>query len=498
MQQFHVEMFTNKVNIRYFKILNELERKRSVSGANLSRATGATTRTLISDIAFLREYFGDSITITVTNCGYIFNEKNIGNYKKLKRELMADEPLFIIIRAIFKGELLTVGEWADKLYLSESSVIRFLKKLQKLVKTYNFKLGYQPVDFHGEECNIRKFFLLFFYEADIIPHTITPSLNIQNLICDFLKIYHEQLHLTLEFTKSAYILMIILERNKNGHVIKIPQLLKNKLKKFVDFSYLESFDKMLKSKSEITLPEDELFYIIFLALTNRQIEMSEFEKGIVENYSNEWIDKLTNEYCLKQKSLLTENFQFFVRSFFTTCYLQSMFSEIYIKNIPDINLYAIEHYTEQYQLNYRIIQNSDFRREIFSDEIVEDLTVNLTLYLNAVENTYVDDSKKIVFILEGNHHLCLNLKAAAKKYLGKNHQLYFLDYGYLNKEFLDNNEIDLVVTNYAEYITDCVLSIDYILTKAIPTTDDWNTVLEKVNPKINKVFSLVGRKCAMG
>jgi hypothetical protein len=54
---------------------------------------------------------------------------------------------------------------------------------------------------------------------------------------------------------------------------------------------------------------------------------------------------------------------------------------------------------------------------------------------------------------------------------------------------LKGNAIDLVVTNYSEYLSEFILSTDYLLLKAIPDYQDWQRVIEKIDPQLGQALN---------
>lgn len=47
------------------------------------------------------------------------------------------------------------------------------------------------------------------------------------------------------------------------------------------------------------------------------------------------------------------------------------------------------------------------------------------------------------------------------------------------------NQIDLIVTNYTEYITEYAQDIDYLLFKTFPDEHDWEALEETLNANFN-------------
>lgn len=98
--------------------------------------------------------------------------------------------------------------------------------------------------------------------------------------------------------------------------------------------------------------------------------------------------------------------------------------------------------------------------------------------------------KNIAFLLEGNYLVCQNIQAMAIKYLGRFQHLFFPNALEMNLDYLEQNHIDLVVTNYSEYVSDQLIGNWHLLFKSIPDAEDWNRLLWEINPRIINEFSL--------
>ena len=97
----------------------------------MSQGTGFNERTLLTDIKNLRLYFSDCLVIETARADYRFQLIDPQKYAKEKRTLIASEPLFVIVESILVNKLLSFEEWADRLFLSESSMRRHLLHYQK-------------------------------------------------------------------------------------------------------------------------------------------------------------------------------------------------------------------------------------------------------------------------------------------------------------------------------------------------------------------------------
>ena len=55
----------------------------------------------------------------------------------------------------------------------------------------------------------------------------------------------------------------------------------------------------------------------------------------------------------------------------------------------------------------------------------------------------------------------------------------------MSPDYLMMNHIDLVVTNYTEYVSDYANDIDCLIFKTFPDKNDWNKLAKCLNPHMN-------------
>lgn len=60
--------------------------------------------------------------------------------------------------------------------------------------------------------------------------------------------------------------------------------------------------------------------------------------------------------------------------------------------------------------------------------------------------------------------------------------LTFLPFQHLTQEILNEEHIDLIVTNYNRYLLDFIIETDYLLLKAVPDEQDWQHLERKIDP----------------
>jgi len=269
------------------RILIAFETQSQCSTHSLADVTDSTTRTIVSDITDLKEYFGDCLLITSSHQGYDFFIKKQSTYIFKKRALIENEILFHIAESILNCKFHNSSEWAEMYHISESTVIRYLRKVQPILSNYNIDIQTNPVNFSGNEINIRKFFHDFYYESEITAHTIFPPIAIQEITASaFSKCYQINQH-ACSFGEFNYYLYVALERYFSGKKIIIPQKMNQFFKHSHDFSvFLEINNLILKHYSK-ELPEEEIKYLFLLIKTRRSINELMIERKFCKEY-NHW------------------------------------------------------------------------------------------------------------------------------------------------------------------------------------------------------------------
>ena len=184
MRELQLNFMLNKTTVRWLQMLNTFERERTCSIASLANKLDVTQRTISSDIKELKTYLQEAAEFSLVANGYHFRETNPKKYLSQKKELVAEEGMYQIVEAIFHGEFCSVEEWAQRLYVSESTMRRYLNTASVTLRKYHVEWILQPVNLSGSEANIRKFFKDFYYESDVTPHTLLPPKELIALVSD--------------------------------------------------------------------------------------------------------------------------------------------------------------------------------------------------------------------------------------------------------------------------------------------------------------------------
>lgn len=488
MRNFQNNFITNTATIRWLKILMAFEKNHHCSTVGLAKTSGSTTRTIMTDITNLKEHFGDCLMIDSSHKGYFFSIKNSSDYLTKKRALIADEILFHIIESIFHHDLLTSSEWAEKYHISESTVLRYLRKVQPIFSSYRLEVQTNPVSFVGEEINIRKFFHDFYYESEITGHTIFPPIAIQNITASaFSKCYQLNQH-TCSFGEFNYYLYITFERHCIGQPISLPKPVKAIFENYNDFKLFSEINEAIEEQYQRELPYEEMLYLFLLVKTRRSISNLTIEHTFCKEY-NHWpeLKKLAALFvsdCLPDSPDPARD-QLLIESFFTVAKIKQLLSPLLNHMISDAIQFVEDSYPDDFQLFKTYLFTQPIARDTWDSETLNHLSTSLTMYISSIRSLYWQEKKNIAFLFVGPYYLCQLLKCKSVRYLRSFRTFYFPDSNELSQAYLEKNQIDLIVTNYTEYITEYAQNIDYLLLKTFPDDYDWEALEAKLNTNFN-------------
>ncbi|WP_430612520.1 helix-turn-helix domain-containing protein [Enterococcus sp. DIV0876] len=489
MKHFQLKFLTDKLHVRWLQILNEFEKLPHRTTAHLADITLSTRRTIIKDLTDLRSYFDQSIQLLSSKTGYFFSIIDHSTYLDKKRQLIEDEPLFLIFEHIFYDELYSIGEWSDKLHLSESTIVKYLKSTTASLRPYNLRIQLDPVTLVGTEIDKRQFFCAFYYESEITPHTIFPSLNTQDAVMALTTLFKTESAQASSFGYFNYLLYITIERNLLGFDIVLPQALKHLIKDQKQTFDLAALNGIIQTYFDHSLTEDEAIYLFISITCRRKIRDSLMEEEFCRTY-NMWpeIKEITQRVYQHIQSDSPDRHKdlILIESFFTVTKIRSLLAGSAISNIDDINLYVEDKFPREFDLINKFLVNDPLVKNIFPSRYLECISCNLTLHLEAIKEMHWGMPRTIAFVFEGNEYLCQYIETWSNKYFGRFHKVHYPDSNQFGLDYIAENGINLLVTNYPEYMNDFLSTIDCLLLKAIPDATDWNNLLNHINPKITR------------
>lgn len=497
MKEFQLKFIINKHTVRSLKILNALQRNSYLSLNELAEETSSSDRTILTDIQRMREYFSTTIDLKSTNFGYNLKILSSEDYIEKKKALLNEEPLFKILESIFFNDCFSLSEWSESLYTTESTLNKQLLSIQKILAEYQIVLSRSPINFIGNEINIRKFFHDFYYESDITPHTVLPSSVIQDLSSKLIQNSFFNEYSSISYTEFNYIIFITFQRIATGNRINdfpsSPRSMNNDLlvlKKKAEQSIVKL---MAEEYFNISLPEAEVSYLYIQLITRRSLISVTSEKAFIDNFDFCEYSK-RSAIAYSKKILIPDNeinkSSIFFESFFLSVKIKQLIAPILNQNLSDVTNYVKKLFPEQYSTTYDFISTNLSEPFGLSERNTNDISANLVLLTDSMNNFYWGQKHNIAILLEGNRYITENIRASAQRYLGKHCSLYFPDATKISQEYFSKNKINLIVTNYSDYLTNFNYDIDIILFEMIPTKKDWSNLFKILNPSLVRKLKL--------
>lgn len=485
MRDIQLAFISNRTTSRIFKILGIIERMRLFTIKQLAERIKVTERTIANDMKYIRDYFDGSISLTSGNNGVLFEEKKPSEYKKLKQKLLDNECLFEIIGNIFYGKFARVDELAEHYHFSESSFRRMLNQSNSILKMYGLQWASNPLTIQGEEANLRKFYKDFYYEGIETKYTLLPDLELQNLILTKLegKLGNYGIGSGTTPASHYYTYFIAIKRASLGFTISLPEELKRLTYEETDFPLMYSLKPDIDKLYNITFPKIEFAWIYLVSLCERTLDRQDQEERFYDHFhtGNE-ISDLTDAFLnmLEVSGKDRQTIATFIRAFFLSRNINHRISPVLNKEMSDLKEVIFNLDYLDYQRNYLFLKKEG--ENIFDSSIyLEDIAVALTVYSDLILDIHAP-SKKIYFLLEGDHFMCQYIRTRAIQQFGMKHSLSFLPLQSLTNDVLENTDVDLIVTNYSRYILDYTLHTEYLLLKAVPDEQDWQHLEKKIDP----------------
>ena len=487
MESTQLQLLIDKRNIRWFQILSKLEHSHKISTKELSHLLGISTRTIISDVKEIKQYFNHTITIVSSKKGYTFKLINKLAYIEKKKKLIELEPILTILSGIFYGKNRSILEWADELFLTDRTLRTHLKKLNPILEHYQLQLTYPILNIEGKEIDVRNFFLAIFYEEDTLPHYIFPPNLINDIITDMSHTKFEHFHLNVSRFRLSYLLFITYQRISNGYKIEMSREIKNILATSRLNSTMIQISISFKKFTSIQLKNSDLVYLILMILDSNSYD-NNFNLGPIyqEDMKSKWLPVI-NDFCNEIGISNDPQSIAYIESFFHLNYLKFTVSNSCLFLPP-----SLLHY---YQINYKgeLKKMLIFLNKYPNTFMVDTATkFEYTLLLFSMRLMYELKQKNynIAFLFEGSIESTILLEDLARTYTPSNHRTYFFHAHDLFLENLNRFSIHLVVTNFSEYIFELPEEIDYLLFNYNATAEDWNKFIKYIDPRLNKKYKI--------
>lgn len=481
MERFHLELLSNRQVARWFRFLHELETRTVVSATMLGEQVGISYRTVNSDMVKIRDHFGECMILDATNRGYRLTIKDREEYHLKKQDLLLHEPLPLILDRLLVVKELSFFDLVEELHFSESTLIRYLKRLGEVLHSFNIEVTVSPVSLKGNEVDIRNFYLFYFYESELTLETLRVPASITLFVSSFFQQFRGSMQTTFPFLKFCYVVYLSVERSQHDFHVTYDERLLEQVKQSDLFQQLVQFNHQSKPHYKPSWTEEELGYLCLSLLMNQELEAKPVLK-LPEAANRQLVKNLGYTICeelFPEKMVKVEPY---IEQFIESMAIKYCLSPTCLLVKGEVVRYARTTYPDIYHDVYLLAAEDETYAALFPEVDLAHVTAELTIRLSVIENSWINRTKKIGFLFEGNEEVCLNLKTLTKRYLGRYQELYFLTYQEVAA--LATLELDLLVTNCQEYKERYEDEREVLLFQSIPTASDWNSLLEKINPAI--------------
>ncbi|NKD39835.1 M protein trans-acting positive regulator, partial [Enterococcus casseliflavus] len=422
--------------------------------------------------------------------GFHFDERDRVRYQEKKEALLENEVLFEIIGTIFYGEPLALAELAHQYSYAESTLRRFLVRVEPIVAEYGLTLTLNPVNLVGDEANIRKFFFDFYYSSEQTPFTIRPPEGLHALILSELSGKLGTYELGTGTTVSAfyYHLYITMVRVNQNQFVSLPDWLKTIDYQEKDFQLLYSLQARIHQEYEIYLPKEEFSWVHLSVIAKRTIHRVDQERVFSQHFNCwEGLEQVTSDYLADPffAQWDTDTLRQFMTSFFVSRLINEALGPVLNKELEEVRVMVKQTYGQIHEIHSCFLQKHAQTLR-FSAVTFEDVAVSFTFYMDMLFHHY-QPVKQVLFLLEGDYLVVQSIRLQAQELLGKHYNLLFLPLQELTQERLNDEQIDLIVTNYRPYLLDYALETEYILMNSLPTAQDWIRVKHRLNPLIDGI-----------
>lgn len=486
MKREQLKFIMNPSIARIFRILEEIEVSKTFTIEKLAEINEVSPRTTVSDIRYLKDFFGDSVLMEHGKYGYIFKVISAENYFKKKKELLKNEFLLDIISNIFYGDSENIAEISHQYNVSESSLRRILTYSESVLLKYELEWQTNPLGIAGNESNLREFFKTFFYEGYQSPFSIIYDEELQRRSEKRFKNKMEYFELGSggTFKEFYYTIYISIQRFAIGKKIDLPTFLLHKVYKEKDFHLLCELKSDIKYMYGIDLPLEE-FAWIFISLickrTNNNIkkEQTFFEKFNFGTNVELISEKFISRYELKDS--VRSNIKIFINTFFLSREINYLICPSANRESTSFIQMVKEDYENLYKDNYNFLN----KLCVFSATYISDICASLTMHFVILMDLY-QEKKNIYFMFEGDHFISQMVSMHANHLFGNKHNVFFNTFSSLTKEhisYLNDKKVDLIVTNkFEDYVSGYYNELPLVLVKTIPDDKDWEKIGSMLNP----------------
>lgn len=479
MNHFFLQLIAEKKTRRQIRVLQKIyDAKYPLTVDEIAEDLDISKRTLSRDIRDIEHSFPEQEILELnTVYGYSIDQSHYVDDLIVK--VSEESPLLLIVNGIFKGEFKKMEEWAHELFISTSTLKRYLTNLKNLLKEFKLELSLTPIAINGEEVNIRLFFFEFFYNMNDISTISHPTEAEYELHSRALALYNEITGMSnfTQHRRAMYWIMVVNTRIKQGHFVKLnPELKKIQTQMETYQVFTQVAPLLMPALAEGGVPDDEVVYMdlltmdTFVYLETRVISgfHTEAEMGAV----NDFLTKAFQELGIGALEAL--DLRVFI-SYFRNQMILSKLTPLFQKNIYEVNQFIKSRHTALFYKWVDLVKNDPIK-QIANIEYVEDVVVNLTMFTHFMvrNKNFKEHERHILFAFDGSNAYLNYLTTLVEKFNIKNLQITFLTNHHVTNELVEERQVDVVVCNYKD--DNEVLGCKVYTAERVPTENDWEQI----------------------
>lgn len=483
MNHFFSQLVADKKIKRQIKLLQTIyDANYPITLDEIAEDFGTSKRTLFRDLKDLEHILPeDNIVELNTISGYTINHAHL--IDDLIIQVSEQSPLYTIVNNVYDEIFLTIDEWADDLFLSTSTLYRYLGCLKKVLKEFNLELTFTPVAIVGEEVNIRQFYFHFFYSTNDISAMNRPTEHDKEIFQASYQFFSSGTNrkITTQHRSALYWIMVIMKRLEQGHPIVLDEELKGLVRRSQIYEVMNQFKPLyFMNIDEEYITDDEVIYAILLSLDSYVYEEEasyEAENildgealGIIERFLGYAFDELGIDAPKGKKLSLYV-------VYFRNLYLLTKLTPLFQKNSVEVNRLIQHRHPANYTKWLEILENSSIKK-YFSIKYVEDVAVNLTMFTYFLQKDGSDRQRHVLFTFDGKKAYLNYLNVLVSSFSSNNVKVTFLVNQHITNKVIQDLGVDIVIYNYKED-SEKLKCIKY-RTERMPTEKDWG--------KINNLF----------
>ena len=380
---------------RQNEIIKLLNQYHILSADKIAKMLNVSTKTIRNEIHKINSSLNLNYIISQKGTGYLINEQI-----QLEKEYASEQNIqYLILKKILNHDFYNFYELADELFISESNLQRYIKRVNEIIQKRNSSIKIcrqrNQLYLNGTETEKRQI-TTYFLMNELNQYNFNLSmyqslflridiLELQKIITEFNNAHHLNLR-DVEIISLVMHVALMLERVIRGNEI-INEV------DFVNDEYNHlsiQFANILQIRYEIKLNKSEIKYLSLL-LAGKVPSIEENENTEVRQFIQQLIIEINESFDvdLQQDSKFTDNFLIHLiglkRRITNHTFLNNPLIKELQKNFPVI-----------YDMSVFIALKI---QEFFSTQLYEDEIGYITLHLmGAIERLHTSLHKKIVLI----------------------------------------------------------------------------------------------------